>query len=239
MRIIAGKYRRRRLQGPPEGAKTRPIPDNVKEAIFNLLRGHFEGEAVIDLFAGTGALGIEALSHGASRVVFVERDRRVAKVLEENLAEIGSPREGEIAMGDALGAAPLSRCPRPVHIIFMDPPYPLVREPEGWDRVRTQASRLIANLDETGYAVIRTPWPHIHRPGEPGHDGETDDDAPMTGGPRPKPVDLPLEIEGAIGPETHVYRHTAVHLYMRKPADDPAGDGTAGDGAAGAEEGDA
>ncbi|MEM7629969.1 MAG: 16S rRNA (guanine(966)-N(2))-methyltransferase RsmD [Planctomycetota bacterium] len=231
MRIIAGQYRRRRLQGPPAGATTRPIPDSVKEAIFNLLRGHFEGEAVVDLFAGTGALGIEALSRGASKVVFVERDRRVIKILEENLAEVGSPRAGEIAAGDALGTPALSRCPKPVHIIFMDPPYALVREPESWDRVRAHAARMIAMLDDTGYCVLRTPWPHIYRPDDPAVDRTTASSAVEAAGElaqemsrganpnRPRPIDLDLSIEGAIGPETHAYGTTAVHLYMRDTGD--------------------
>ncbi len=142
---------------------TRPFPDMVKEAMFNLLRGHFEGESVLDCFSGTGTVGLEAASRGASRVVCVERDRRVCKVLEENIEMLGAEDEVEVVIGDALGPATIHRCPKPVHIIFFDPPYPMVRDEADWARVKTQFTRLISMLDDTGYAVLRTPWPAVHQ----------------------------------------------------------------------------
>ncbi len=163
MRIISGQYRRRKLHSPPEGAITRPFPDMVKEAMFNLLRGHFEGEAVLDCFAGTGTVGLEAASRGASRVVCIERDRRVTKVLEKNIEMLGAEEIVEVVAGDALGPTAIHRCPKPVHIIFFDPPYAMVWDPEDWVRVRTQFERLIALLDDTGYAVLRTPWPLFNK----------------------------------------------------------------------------
>ena len=163
MRIISGQYRRRKLHSPPEGAITRPFPDMVKEAMFNLLRGHFEGEAVLDCFAGTGTVGLEAASRGASRVVCIERDRRVTKVLEKNIEMLGAEEIVEVVAGDALGPTAIHRCPKPVHIIFFDPPYAMVLDPEDWVRVRRQFERLIGLLDDTGYAVLRTPWPLFHK----------------------------------------------------------------------------
>ncbi len=145
---------------------TRPFPDMVKEAMFNLLRGHFEGEAVLDCFAGTGTVGLEAASRGASRVVCIERDRRVTRVLERNIEMLGAEEVVEVVAGDALGPTAIHRCPKPVHIVFFDPPYAMVRDPGEWARVRTQFERLIALLDETGYAVLRTPWPLFHVVGE-------------------------------------------------------------------------
>ncbi len=142
---------------------TRPFPDMVKEAMFNLLRGHFEGEAVLDCFSGTGTVGLEAASRGASRVVCVERDRRVTKVLEENIEMLGADEIVEVVTGDALGPATIHRCPKPVHIVFFDPPYPMVRDESDWARVKAQFERLIGLLDDTGYAVLRTPWPAVHR----------------------------------------------------------------------------
>ncbi len=142
---------------------TRPFPDMVKEAMFNLLRGHFEGESVLDCFSGTGTVGLEAASRGASRVVCVERDRRVCKVLEENIEMLGAEAEVEVVIGDALGPATIHRCPKPVHIVFYDPPYPMVRDEADWARVKTQFTRLISMLDDTGYAVLRTPWPAVHQ----------------------------------------------------------------------------
>ncbi len=168
MRIISGEYRRRNLLSPPDGATTRPIPDRVKESVFSLLRGHCEGAAVLDCFAGTGAIGLEAVSRGASRCVFVEQDKRVVSVLERNIAALGCGERCEVARSDALGPAALSRCPRPVDLIFFDPPYPLVSDEAGWLRVKRQFERLIERLSPEGYAILRTPWPFRHG-GEEAH----------------------------------------------------------------------
>ncbi len=135
----------------------------VKEAMFNLLRGHFEGEAVLDCFSGAGTVGLEAASRGASRVVCIERDRRVTKVLDQNVEMLGAEEVVEVVAGDALGPTAIHRCPKPVHIIFFDPPYAMVWDQEDWVRVRTQFERLIQQLDDTGYAVLRTPWPLFHK----------------------------------------------------------------------------
>lgn len=163
MRIVSGQYKRRKLHSPPEGAITRPFPDMVKEAMFNLLRGHFEGEAVLDCFAGTGTVGLEAASRGASRVVCIERDRKVTRVLDQNIEMLGAEEIVEVVTGDALGPTAIHRCPKPVHIIFFDPPYAMVWDKDDWVRVRTQFERLIQQLDDTGYAVLRTPWPLFHK----------------------------------------------------------------------------
>lgn len=133
--------------------------------MFNLLRGHFEGESVLDCFAGTGTVGLEAASRGASRVVCIERDRKVTKVLEQNIEMLGAEEIVEVVTGDALGPTAIHRCPKPVHIIFFDPPYAMVWDAEDWVRVRTQFERLIQQLDDTGYAVLRTPWPLFHKVG--------------------------------------------------------------------------
>jgi 16S rRNA G966 N2-methylase RsmD len=163
MRIIAGRFRSRKLLSPKDALTTRPIPDRVKESVFNLLRGHFENASVLDTFSGTGSIGLEAVSRGASRVVLVERDRRAADLLERNIEMLGCGDEAELLRADALGPATLARCPKPVDLIFMDPPYPLVLDPDGWARVRRQLSRLISlNLSEKGFAVLRTPWPFRH-----------------------------------------------------------------------------
>ncbi len=247
MRIISGQFKRKQLQGPPPGSTTRPMPDRIKLAVFNLLRGHPEDGAVIDLFAGTGAMGLEAASLGSPRVVLVEKDRRVAAVTQKNIDAVGAADICEVIVGDALGPAALTRCPRPVHLAFMDPPYALVREPEGWERVRTQASRLVRLLDDTGYLVLRTPSPFFHvldpGPGGAGTEGsppgtepaprhvtlDLDDDgtdtaldafeAELARTPTVRRADPDLSIEGAIGPETHDYGTTAVHLYMKKQAE--------------------
>lgn len=210
MRIIAGEFRSRKLLSPPEGSVTRPLPDRVKESIFSLLRGHCEGAQVFDAFAGTGAFGLEAVSRGAARCVFIERDRDVADLLRRNVATLGAGDRCEVAVGDALGPGALARCPRPATIIFLDPPYNLVEDPGGWRRVRTQLERLIDCLGDTGFALVRTPWPFSHRPHHPA--SAEDDES----GPRPHRAPASLDLAGAAGPETHVYGSTAVHLYMRR-----------------------
>lgn len=253
MRIIAGKYRRRNLGSPPAGTITRPFPDMVKEAAFNLLRGHFEGEAVLDVFSGTGTIGLEAASRGASRVVMIERDRKVTKVLEENIAMLGAEEECEVVCADALGPAALSRCPKPVHIIFYDPPYAMVRDQDQWPRVKLQFERLIQLLDDTGYAVLRLPEPFFHviepksekqskskkdkiAPKSESIEGEEmieidleNDDAgnaldefeaamiEEAAKIQPVSIDVDLSMDGALGPESHPYGTTALHLYMRDP----------------------
>ncbi len=162
LRIIAGEFRRRLLLTPPDAERTRPIPDRVKESLFGLLRGHCEGAAVFDAFAGTGPIGLEAVSRGATRCVMIERDREVFKLLEQNVETLGVADRVELVLGDALGAGALARCPRPVTLVFMDPPYPLVREPVGWGRLKAQFEKLIPLLTEDGFAVLRTPAPLFH-----------------------------------------------------------------------------
>jgi len=196
VRIIAGEFKSRKIYSPPDDAPTRPIPDRVKESLFGLLRGHFEDAAVMDVFAGTGSIGLEALSRGAREAVFVERDRDVAEMLRANIEMLGVKDRSRVVSADALGPAALTACPRPAHLIFFDPPYDLLRTEIGRKRAFTQFARLVGMLDDTGFAMLRTEWPF-----EEGEEGA-----------RRK---LDLTIPGAKGPETHVYRHTAVHLYMK------------------------
>lgn len=199
MRIIGGQYKRRKLTPPPDAKVSRPMPDRVKEAIFNLLRGHFEGQDVFEAFAGVGTMGLEALSRGARRVVMVEKSRPIAAILRSNAETLGLDESSyDIVVGDALGTAALSRCPQRVHIVFYDPPYPLVADPARRPRTLAQLSALIERLDDSGYAVLRTPWPLPDDPARPG-------------GPP-----APLELPGAEGPETHEYGSMAIHLYMRR-----------------------
>lgn len=162
MRIIAGKYRSRKLVSPKDSATTRPIPDRVKESLFSILRGNVEGAQVLDCFAGTGSIGLEALSRGASRVVCVERDKRAADILEKNIVLLGAEDECEVVRGDALGPAALARAPKPVDLAFFDPPYPLVLDPERWPHVVRQFARVVELLSDGGFALLRTPWPFRH-----------------------------------------------------------------------------
>jgi 16S rRNA (guanine966-N2)-methyltransferase len=119
VRIIAGKWRSRIVKFPA-AAQLRPTPDRVRETLFNWLGQRLDGLACLDLFAGSGALGFEALSRGASRVVMVEHDRGVCAALRESALELKAD-ELEIVEGDAL--AYLKHDGEKFDLAFIDPPY--------------------------------------------------------------------------------------------------------------------
>ena len=124
MRVIGGTDRGRRLAAP-KGLTTRPTAERVREALFDILGSTVTGMRVLDLFAGSGAVGIEALSRGAARAVFVERDREALCALRANLAALGVSRErARVVAGDALAAlATLAHREAPFDLVFVDPPY--------------------------------------------------------------------------------------------------------------------
>src|SRR5690242_18499798 len=120
MRIVAGEWRGRRLVAPA-GRTTRPTSDRVREAVFSIL-GPLDGESVLDLFAGSGALALEALSRGAGQATLVERDRAALKALRANVEALGA--EARVVAGDA--AAFLDSAARDgahYDLVFLDPPY--------------------------------------------------------------------------------------------------------------------
>ena len=129
MRVVAGEFKGRRLAAP-RGAGTRPTADRVREALFSML-GDVTGDRVLDLYAGSGALGIEALSRGAASAVFVERDPQAVAAIERNLAAVGV--EAVVVRQDVLRY--LARADGPFELVFCDPPY-------------DSASRLAAPLAE-------------------------------------------------------------------------------------------
>ncbi len=121
MRIIAGQWRGRPLVAPA-GDATRPTADRTRETLFSMLvsrLGSFEGLAVADFFAGSGALGFEALSRGAASCLFVERERDAVAAIRANAAKLGIDRP-DIRQSDVLA---LGQAPAPMDVIFMDPPY--------------------------------------------------------------------------------------------------------------------
>ena len=162
MRIISGRFRSRKLLTPKDASTTRPIPDRVKESLFAMLRGNCQGARVLDCFAGTGAIGLEALSLGAARVVFVEKDAKAADLLERNIEMLGAAEETEVVRADALGPAALARCPKPVDLVFFDPPYPMLLDPERCAHVLRALGRFVDLLSDDGYAILRTPRPLRH-----------------------------------------------------------------------------
>ena len=117
MRVVAGQFKGRTLRAP-RGSATRPTADKVREALFSML-GDVSGARVLDLYAGSGALGIEALSRGAEAAVFVERDPRAVAAVRRNLDAVAV--EAEVVQDDAL--AYLRRASGPYDLVFVDPPY--------------------------------------------------------------------------------------------------------------------
>jgi 16S rRNA (guanine966-N2)-methyltransferase len=180
MRIISGEFRRRNLHTPPDASTTRPIPDRVKESVFAILRGHTEGATVLDAFSGCGAIGLEAVSRGATQCVFVEMDKKAAALIKQNIDMLGCGNRCTVVQGDALGPAMLARVPRPLKLAFFDPPYPIMRDGLGYKRVIHQMSSVIKLLQDDGYAVLRTPWP-LEIPVE-----EASGDAPIAQSHKPK-----------------------------------------------------
>ncbi len=128
MRVVAGELGGRKLVSP-DGTSTRPTTDRVREAVFNALgsAGVLDGALVADLYAGTGAVGIEAISRGAAHCTFVERDRNALRALEENVDTLGLGDRSRIMRSDAMQAA----VTLDVDIVFADPPYDFL----AWDEL--------------------------------------------------------------------------------------------------------
>ena len=123
MRIISGTSRGRKLVTPRDQS-LRPTSDRVKECIFNILQGDMQRKVVLDLFAGTGNLGIEALSRGARRAIFVEKGRQALRLIQRNLAQVGLEERSEILPKDANRAIGiLKQRGERFDLILMDPPY--------------------------------------------------------------------------------------------------------------------
>jgi 16S rRNA (guanine966-N2)-methyltransferase len=148
MRVIAGRLGGRRLQAP-RGRATRPTSDRVREALFSML-GDVAGLRVLDLFAGTGALGIEALSRGAASAVFVEREPAALAVLRANLEAVELGAEvAEVRRAEVLSALRAARAGGETYdLVFIDPPY---REAPEWQE---QLSSLLPELLNAGAFVV-------------------------------------------------------------------------------------
>ena len=119
MRVITGTARGRRLK-ELQGMETRPTTDKVKESLFSIIQFDIEGRRVLDLFAGTGQLGIEALSRGAAEAVFVDRRPDAVRLVQENLALCGFTDRARVKSGDALAYL---KSGEKFDLIFLDPPY--------------------------------------------------------------------------------------------------------------------
>ena len=123
MRVIGGEFRSRRLR-TLAGRAVRPTPDRLRETLFNVLAAEVVGKVFVDSYAGTGAVGIEALSRGAARAVFLENNRKAVAVLRENLAALGLEARANVLARSAAGALTGAGG----DIVFLDPPYHEERE---------------------------------------------------------------------------------------------------------------
>jgi 16S rRNA (guanine966-N2)-methyltransferase len=127
MRVIAGSFRSRTLQAPA-GLATRPTSDRLRETLFNVLAPRIQGASFLDLYAGSGAVGIEALSRGATSVVFVERAPAAIKMLRANLAGLGLAEGHRIVAGGVDGYLRNAESGLRFDVVFLDPPYDAARE---------------------------------------------------------------------------------------------------------------
>lgn len=171
IRIIGGQLRNSRLD-VPDLPGLRPTAERVRETLFNWLAPVISGVHCLDLCAGTGALGIEALSRGAAGVQFVERDARAAQALRDNLARLKAPG-GQVATADAM--AYLQGAPQPFGLVFLDPPFaqrlwePLAQRLEEGGWLAPAAWIYVESPRQAGLALPST-W-MLHREGTAGEVG--------------------------------------------------------------------
>jgi 16S rRNA (guanine(966)-N(2))-methyltransferase RsmD len=193
VRIIAGEFRSRTLLTAPDDEATRPFLSRVKESVFSMLHEWFADARVLDLFAGVGTVGLEAVSRGASAVLMVERSPRTHRILKENIERLGCAGRARALLGDALGRTCLLEAPRPVDLVFVDPPYTMMQESRSRQRVLDQATQCREIMADKGFVILRSPV---------------------------GPEDAELVIPGFNGPEPHRYRKDMwVLLYEPNPGD--------------------
>lgn len=171
LRIIGGELRSRQLETPSGKDVTRPMGSRTREAIFNVLRGWFDGACVLDLFAGVGTMGLEAVSRGAAKAWLVEQDREVFDLLRGNIEELGIADRAVPVRADALGEVALASVSEPLDVVFLDPPFELVRTPEGVGRVLDQARRCLPRMKPRSFLVLRLPEIEGDGPRIEGFDG--------------------------------------------------------------------
>lgn len=210
MRIIAGTHRGRRYLPPKDEKTTRPITDRVKQSLFDRLWSlgvmpdvpdpklppsrqdpdvPVEPFEVLDIFCGTGSLGLEALSRGATRCTFVDMDRDIIGRLEQNLTELGLKDPARVVKASALNPVWLAQLkPESIHLIFLDPPYALAEDEQGAQDLAKLMQELHRVATPDCFLSFRT---------------ET--------GTTPQPV------EGWDGPTSHAYGSMTLHFFEKAP----------------------
>ena len=161
MRVISGSARGRRLK-ELQGMDTRPTTDKVKESLFNIIQFEIEGRSVLDLFGGTGQMGIEALSRGAAHCTFLDLRKEAVGVIRENLKRTGFAEDAAVVQGDYL--AFLTRCKEKFDLIFLDPPYaagllgPALEEIARFDICREHGIIVAESALETALPALAPPY---------------------------------------------------------------------------------
>jgi 16S rRNA (guanine966-N2)-methyltransferase len=158
MRIIAGEFRSRRLRTLP-GLALRPTPDRLRETLFNILSPQIEGAVFLDAYAGTGAVGIEALSRGAAHAIFLEKHRSAVKLIQENIASLAIQERATVIAGSAL---PLLAT-HPADIVFLDPPYDLEGEYADAVAVLGQTATLLVVAQHSIRFSLAEDFGRLHR----------------------------------------------------------------------------
>jgi 16S rRNA (guanine(966)-N(2))-methyltransferase RsmD len=158
MRVIAGEFRSRRLKSLP-GLNTRPTPDRLRETLFNVLAPHLADSIFLDIYAGTGAVGIEALSRGARRAVFIEKSRAAVEVIRENLEVLGLQRRAEVFSTKAATVLERLRA----DIAFLDPPYEMSKEYESSMAALDQSNTPLVIVQHSSRFTPQEAYGHLLR----------------------------------------------------------------------------
>lgn len=169
MRIIAGEARGRRLRAPVGRGTTRPILDALKERIFNILSADIPDARVWDLFAGSGSIGLEALSRGAKQCVFVERDAKTFAVLKQNIEDLGYAERSDAKKADVMKGACAAAAREGIpDLIFLDPPFPLMDNKVDEFRAFLEGFVQAPFMGPESRLILRTPegfdWPDGEAP---------------------------------------------------------------------------
>ncbi len=158
MRVIGGEFRSRRLKSLP-GLNTRPTPDRLRETLFNVLTPRLAGCVFVDAYAGTGAVGVEALSRGARRAIFIEKNRAAVEVIHENLAALGVQNRAEVFTSKATTVLERVRA----DIAFLDPPYEMSREYDVAMAALDQSQTPLAIVQHSSRFTPQEQYGHLRR----------------------------------------------------------------------------
>lgn len=159
MRIIAGEARGRKLTAPRDDS-IRPLLDRIRESLFSTLEGSFEERRVLDLFAGVGSFGLEALSRGARRVVFVDKEPSSLAILQRNIETLGFAPRADVIRGDALKSPVLESVEPPgFALAFLDPPFRMFDRERDADVIFQRVRAILESqaLEQGGIVLLRHP----------------------------------------------------------------------------------